>query len=116
MFIILSAVLNLGNVAIESNDEGEATVASGPGTPIRAVAVNCLRHCYFRAIFNFRAIINFRAKWDERESKATAKCPSLADPTHRLEFFFAVSCEFSRNLADYTTVFFIYLSSHHPYA
>ena len=47
MFIILSAVLNLGNVGIESNDEGEATVASGPGTPIRAVAVSTVFHALF---------------------------------------------------------------------
>ena len=44
MFIVLSAVLTLGNVAVESSDDGWATVSSGPGSALRTVAVSAVDH------------------------------------------------------------------------
>ena len=39
MFTILAAVLTLGNVSVTNSDDGWAQVTSGPGSPLRAVAV-----------------------------------------------------------------------------
>lgn len=48
MFIILASVLNLGNVTVENNDDGEAVVGSGPGTALRNVAVSITANKMYR--------------------------------------------------------------------